>query len=81
MSRHPKVIKATPWTPEEEEFVRQHYGKMPTKDIAKALGRKVPMVYSKVNYMGLYIKGPQKKSVLSHLRDLYQSYKPKEEII
>jgi len=69
MSKQPR---GTPWTPDEEEFVRECYGKMPVKEIARVLGRKVPMVYSKANEMGLYIKGPHKPSLLQGLRDVYQ---------
>lgn len=74
MSKQPKDKPYIPWTPEEEEFVRECYGKMPVKEIARILGRKVPMVYSKANDMGLYIKGPRphNESLLQSLRDVYQ---------
>ena len=74
MSKQPKEKPYIPWTPEEEEFVRECYGKLATKDIARLLGRKVPMVYSKANDMGLYITGPRprEESLLHSLRDLYQ---------
>ena len=63
------------WTPAEDEFVRESYGKMPVKEIAKVLGRKPPMVYSRaIKCLGLYITGPRPRgeSILHNLRDIYQ---------
>ena len=65
--------KPRAWTAKEEEFVREHYGKRSTKEIAEALGRKPLMVHSKANHMGLYIRGPKQTTRLQALRQLYGS--------
>ena len=46
-------MKPRKWTVGEEEFVREHYGKMPAAEIARQLGRKKPMVWAKAYDMGL----------------------------
>ena len=50
-------MKPRKWTVGEEEFVREHYGKMPAAEIARQLGRKTPMVWAKAYDMGL--SGPR----------------------
>lgn len=52
------------WTAEELEYIRQHYGKMPTREIAAVLGRTPASVKSKANYMSVaYAKPPAEKVV------------------
>ena len=46
-------MKPRKWTLDEEEFVRKHYGRMSAAEIARQLGRKTPMVFSKAYSMGL----------------------------
>ena len=65
--------KPRAWTTKEEEYVRERYGKQPTKEIAEALGRKPLMVQSKANHMGLYIKGRRKTTTLKALKQLFGS--------
>ena len=72
MSKQPTNKKFTPWTTSEVEYVRQNFGKLPTKEIAQKLGRKPPMVFSKANELGLYIRGKRRPNVLQAVRGLYQ---------
>ena len=51
--------KATPWSEGEEDYVREHYGKTPTAEIARKLGRRPAMVWSKAYDMGLRLKPDQ----------------------
>jgi len=75
VSRQPKGKKFYPWTAAEVELVRKNYGKIPTREIADMLGRKVPMIHSKANELGLYIQGPRPyhKPLLQKLREVYQA--------
>ena len=51
------------WTAEELEYIRQHYGKMPTREIAAVLGRTPASVKSKANYMSVAYAKPAEKVV------------------
>lgn len=54
-------MKPREWTEAEKEFLRTHYGKVPTAEIARQLGRKPPMVWSKAYSMGLRLKPDQRR--------------------
>lgn len=47
-------MKGVPWTPSEELFLREHYGKLSYAQIAKHLGRNVLAVKYRVKTMGLF---------------------------
>jgi HNH endonuclease len=49
----PRKFVRTPWTPEEEAYMRQHYAETPTQAIADHLGRSLRKVYSKAYCMDL----------------------------
>jgi len=52
------------WTADEVEYIKIHYGKMPTREIAAVLGRTPASVKSKANYMSVaYAKPPAEKVV------------------
>ena len=52
------------WTAEELEYIRQHYGKMPTRELAAVLGRTPASVKSKANYKRIaFAKPPAEKVV------------------
>lgn len=40
-----------PWTADELEYLKSHYGKMPTREIAAVLGRTTVSIYSKAYYL------------------------------
>jgi len=41
------------WTKAEEAFMRQNYGKIPTKEISEKLNRSLQAVYSHVRYISI----------------------------
>ncbi|MDD3057141.1 MAG: hypothetical protein PHO72_02420 [Sphaerochaeta sp.] len=41
------------WTKEDEQFLRDNYGKMAGKEIAKKLGRTIGAVYRKARVLGI----------------------------
>lgn len=51
------------WTAEELEYIRQHYGKMPTRELAAVLGRTPASVKSKANYIGIAYTKPAENVV------------------
>ena len=46
-------ISKKPWTDDEEAILRQYNGRVSRVDIAKYLGRSVPSVTNKAQYLGL----------------------------
>ena len=52
-----------PWTADELEYLKSHYGKMPTREIAAVLGRTPASVKSKANYMSVAYAKPDEKVV------------------
>ena len=44
------------WTSEDIEYLKNNYGKIPTKEIAKNIDRPTYSIYYQVKRMGLYIK-------------------------
>lgn len=45
--------RGEPWTAAEEQFLRDHYGKVPPAEIARALGRTKPSVAGRAGELGL----------------------------
>lgn len=52
-----------PWTADELEYLKSHYGKMPTREIAAVLGRTPASVKSKANYIGIAYTKPAENVV------------------
>ena len=52
-----------PWTADELEYLKSHYGKMPTRELAAVLGRTPASVKSKANYMSVAYAKPDEKVV------------------
>ena len=52
-----------PWTADELEYIKIHYGKMPTREIAAVLGRTPASVKSKANYIGIAYTKPAENVV------------------
>jgi len=49
------------WTADELEYLKSHYGKMPTREIAAVLGRTPASVKSKANYKRIAFANPVEK--------------------
>ena len=49
----PKLNKT--WSEEDLQFLRDNYGKIPTKDIANKLGRSISSIHYKTGMRGLKI--------------------------
>lgn len=47
------VPMAKPWTPTEEDYVRQNYATMPLSEIARHLGRGEPTVRDRAHRLGV----------------------------
>jgi len=45
--------RSVPWTENDESVMRQYYGKVSAKELAKYLGRRLSAVTNKARYMGL----------------------------
>lgn len=52
-----------PWTADELEYLKSHYGKMPTRELAAVLGRTPASVKSKANYIGIAYTKPAENVV------------------
>lgn len=52
------------WTADELEYLKSHYGKMPTREIAAVLGRTPASVKSKANYMSVAYAKPPAENVV-----------------
>jgi len=52
-----------PWTADELEYLKSHYGKMPTREIAAVLGRTPASVKSKANYIEIAYTKPAENVV------------------
>jgi FixJ family two-component response regulator len=49
-----KTFRFKPWTPQEVKTLRQMYRDMPTKDVARKLGRSISSVQGKAGMLGLH---------------------------
>jgi uncharacterized membrane protein len=49
-----------PWTEEDDEFIRQNYRKIPTKEIAEKLNRSLDSIINRAGPLGIS-KGRQSK--------------------
>ncbi|NQS75260.1 MAG: hypothetical protein HQP61_02285 [Peptococcaceae bacterium] len=47
-----------PWTPAEDKYVRQRYGKVAVQEIATALGRTIPAVRNRAQAIGAAPRHP-----------------------
>lgn len=52
-----------PWTADELEYLKSHYGKMPTRELAAVLGRTPASVKSKANYIEIAYTKPAENVV------------------
>jgi len=57
-SLYRKSIVAPDWRNDEERYLRRHYGKMPTEEIARALGRSPTAIHSRSRLLGLKHRKP-----------------------